>query len=656
MTADLMRLAEAYGVATTYEGTDDETVVVPPDTLVAVLAAMGVAAGSPAEREESLVRARTERAAAASGPTGEAGAGHADGVRCPQPGGRAWGWMAQLYALRSAGSWGIGDLADLRLLAVESARRHGAGFVLCNPLHAAAPVLPQQPSPYYPSSRRFTNPLWLRPEEFPEADALDGEARERLRRLAADAAALNGADRIDRDAVFRLKLAAFELLASAPVSADRAAAFEDYREAEGQGLEDFARYCALAERHGPRFQDWPEALRHPRNPEIAAAAAELADRVSFHAWLQWEADRQLAAVQAAALDAGMPIGVVHDLAVGVDPGGADAWALQDDLALGVTVGAPPDAFNQRGQDWRLPPLRPDRLAATGCAPFRELVARQLRHGGGLRIDHILGLFRLFWIPEGAPPSAGTYVRYPAEALLAVLVEEAARAGAVIVGEDLGNVERGVRIRLGEAGVLGSRVLYFERDEDSEARLAAAAYPRGALVSVTTHDLPTAPGWWADEDVRAQHAAGLLPDGTDLEAELARKGRDRAELRALLGGDGAGGGDDGEGAGGAGWAGGGGGAGDGENAAPVEGLAPEVAAMYRFLAATPCLLVGANPGDAVGDRRQPNLPGSTDEYPNWSLPLAAGGGPLGLEAFLDHPGTRAVAGLLRGLRTGDPRAG
>nr|MBA2530470.1 4-alpha-glucanotransferase [Euzebyales bacterium] len=546
-------------------------------------------------------------------------------ARCPMPLTRpGWGWMVQLYAARSRRSWGMGDYADLATLATWSGDL-GAAMLLVNPLHASAPVLPQTDSPYYPSSRRFRSPLYLRVEEIPEMAGLHAADRRRVAQLAATARAAAGGDRIDRDVVFRAKDEALALLASVPRGPRREADYVAWREAEEPGIGDFATFCALAERHGIPWQRWPPALRHPGTAAVTAARRELADRVAYHAWLQWLCDAQLAAVAEEATTAGMALGVIHDLAVGVDPGGADAWALQDDLATAVTVGAPPDGFNQQGQDWRLPPLLPQRLAATGYAPFRDMLRSVLRHAGGVRIDHVMGLWRLWWVPEGLPASAGTYVRYPAEELLGVIALEAERAGALVVGEDLGTVEDGVRATLGERGILSSRVLYFERTGDGPTaqRLPAAGYPVMALSSVGTHDLPTAAGWWADEDVRVRSKLGLFAATTTQPIEAERKAVERAEMLALLRGEGLVGDD------------------------PDD---DELAlAMHRFLARTPSLLVATGLGDALGDRRQPNMPGTTDEYPNWRLPLArwgAGGPePVGVEDVVGDAGVLRVAAAL-----------
>ncbi len=553
---------------------------------------------------------------------------------------RTWGWMLQLYALRSAGSWEVGDLADLRDLSVDAARR-GAGFVLVNPLHAMAPVEPVEASPYYPSSRRFFNPLYLRVEDLPEFAAAPAVVQARVRRLAEASQAHNRDPRIDRDRAWAAKRDALTLLHGVPMERERSLRYAAWKAARGPALEDHATFCALTEEHGAGWQAWPRELRRPRGRAVTAARRPLSQRVAFHAWLQWCLDEQLAEVQRRARDAGMPVGVVHDLAVGVDPGGADAWALQSDLATDVTVGAPPDPFNQHGQDWRLPPLRPDRLVATGYAPFREMVATVLAHAGGIRIDHVMGLFRLWWIPPGADATAGTYVRYPARGLLAVLALEAHRAGAVVIGEDLGTVEDGAREALHQGGVASSAVVWFARTapasdpslpldgrvaaDEEPRRLRPEEYPAAALASVTTHDLPTAAGWWEDEELRTQDRLGLLGAGRTLETELARKAEEREDMRALLHDSGV-----------------------LDDAAEDD---PDVLAiaLHAFLARTRSRLVAVQPADAVGDRRQPNLPGTRHEYPNWMLPVAEpapeGHRPMLLEAFLEHPRVRRLIDVL-----------
>ncbi|HEV8306960.1 MAG TPA: 4-alpha-glucanotransferase, partial [Methylomirabilota bacterium] len=496
---------------------------------------------------------------------------------------RTWGWAVQLYAARSAGSWGIGDLADLRRLAEWSARELGAGLLLVNPLQASNPVTPQEASPYYPSSRRYRNPLYLRIEDVPGA----AEARLGLARLAAAGRALNEVRRIDRDAIFRLKMEALDGLWSR-FGGDPA--FDRYRAAEGEPLAEFATFCALAERCGPNWRRWPAEYRRPDAPGVPRFRAEHAERLEFHRWLQWLLDAQLARASG-------ELAVMHDLPIGVDPGGADAWAWQDVLTIDVTVGAPPDRFNTQGQDWALPPFVPHRLAAAGYEPFVQTIRAALRHAGGLRIDHVMGLFRLFWIPKGMRPAEGAFVRYPADDLLGIVALESHRAGAMIVGEDLGTVEKGVRERLASHGILSYRVLWFEENPPSR-------FPELALGAVTTHDLPTVAGLWTGADLRNQRDVGLHPN------EEGTRGV-RARLRALTGLP-----DD----------------------APTEEV---IERTYRLLGQAPSAILTATLEDACAVDERPNMPGTFTEWPNWALAL-----PMALETLERQLLPHAIAAALR----------
>jgi 4-alpha-glucanotransferase len=498
---------------------------------------------------------------------------------------RAWGWAVQLYALRSRESWGIGDLADLRRLAEWSANALGAGAVVLNPLHAVLPIVPQEPSPYFPSSRRFRNPLYLRVEEAPGAATAGLD----LERLAAAGRALNAERRIDRDAILRLKMTALGRLwtRSAPGGSE----FARYRAREGPSLEEFATFCALAERHGSGWRRWPGEHQHPASPAVARFAAEQAEDVAFHAWLQWLLDEQLER-------AGRALRLVSDLAIGFDGEGADAWAWQDVLAQGVTVGAPPDDFALDGQDWGLPPFVPHRLRAVAYGPFVETVRAGLRHAGGLRVDHVMGLFRLFWVPGGATPKAGAYVRYPTEDLLAILALESERARAIVIGEDLGTVAPGVRERLLAERILSTRVLWFEPGPP-------AGYPALSLAAVTTHDLPTVRGLWTGSDLREQEAVGTSPNVAGTEAL-------RAHVRDLTGLP-----DD----------------------APTDAV---TLAVHRRLAEAPSVLIAATLEDALGVAERPNLPGTTgDRRANWALAL-----PEAIEDIQGDPRPRTLATILR----------
>jgi 4-alpha-glucanotransferase len=535
---------------------------------------------------------------------------------------KAWGLATQLYSVRSRQSWGVGDLSDLAGLASWAGSEHDAGFVLVNPLHAAEPLPPLEPSPYLPTSRRFANPLYLRIEQIPEYSYLGSKDRKQIKDLRTQLARdLLGLDRIDRNLAWTAKRAALELVFQHRRGAIRDVSFRAYCRREDPGLTDFATWSAIAEVHGNNWHLWPVALRHPSSTAVQTFRAERADAVGFHRWLQWVTDEQLDGVQATARRAGMTLGVMHDLAVGVNPDGADAWALQDSLAGGVTVGAPPDAFNQTGQNWHQPPWRPDQMAELAYEPFRQLVSTVLRHAGGLRVDHIIGLFRLWWIPLGAAPTAGTYVRYDHDALVGILALEAARADAVVVGEDLGVVEPWVRDYLRERGVLGTSILWFEFDYDApdSPPLPAQKWREYCLASVTTHDLPPTAGYLAGDHVALRESLGLLTRTLDEELAAARAEqaawleelRDRGVLAAAADAD------------------------------------ATVLALHRYLSQTPARLTTLALTDAVGDRQTQNQPGTRDEYPNWRIPLTGpDGAPMLLEDVIVSPRAAALAEVMR----------
>jgi 4-alpha-glucanotransferase len=701
----LVELAHRYGVATEYLDWSDTTRVVPESTLIAVLGALGVSAEAEEDRAAALLAHDRAHWARTVAPTVVSRADrpasfwvhvtHGDAIdawirledgtvrtglqqlpndtppyeldgrhvgeatfevpadlplgyhtlhvqaggressttlivaptAAPLPaalgGGRSWGLAAQLYSVRSEMSWGIGDLVDLTDLAVWSASQHGAGFILVNPLHAASPAAPMEPSPYLPTSRRFVNPLYLRIEAIPEFAYVGHRGKLSKTRHAVQAGA-DAAGLIDRDAVWTIKRAALEAVHRVERSAGRELAYVAYRNREGRSLDDFAIWCALADEYGNDWHQWPEELRHPATETVAAFAAEHVDLVDFHRWVQWQLDDQLTWAQTTAVKAGMAIGVIHDVAVGVDPNGADAWALQDVLALGVSAGAPPDEFNQLGQDWSQPPWRPDQLIERAYEPFRAVVNATLRHAGGVRIDHIIGLFRLWWIPKGAPPTDGTYVRYDHEAMIGIVALEAQRAGAVVVGEDLGTVEDWVRDYLRERGLLGTSILWFEQDRWKDgAPLQAQWWREYCLSSVTTHDLPPTAGYLAGEHVRIRQELGLLarPAEEELADDKAEQAAWFAELRrvGLLGQD------------------------------PT--VDQVVLALYEYLGRTPSRLLALALPDAVGDVRTQNQPGTSDEYPNWRIPLAdPDGRRMGVEDVFGDPRAAALAQVMQAAVT------
>nr|WP_041788258.1 4-alpha-glucanotransferase [Mycolicibacterium gilvum] len=654
VSEDLHRVAAAHGVATAYRNERREPVDVDADVVIKVLGLLDVDASTEDACRAELARLAERDRAGVLAPTL---ARRLDGTPQPLPGAVllvaedggqievrdelpadlapgwyrvhtrdgqeatlvaapprvpaspvTWGWMLQLYALRSEDSWGIGDLGDLRAFVDWTAGEHGAGAVLLNPLHAPGPTHPVQPSPYTPSSRRFANPLALRIEDIDAYRRADPGTRAEVDALRVSATT----QRIDHDLVWAAKRAALELLWRSEGRPDR---LDD--PSASDGLRDWATYCALAERHGGRWSRWPEDLRDVTGPAVARARRELAPRLAFHAWVQQQCEQQLTAVRTAARESGMSLGVLHDLAVGVDADGADAWALSDVLASGVSVGAPPDNFTPRGQDWGLPPWRPDRLADTGYAALRDMLRAVLSHADGLRIDHVAGLWRLWWIPPGDGPDKGTYVHYDADTMLAVLALEAHRAGATVVGEDLGTVEPEVTEALAGNEMLGCAVAWFTRDLEApgEPLLPPQRWPSRAAATLSTHDLPTAAGFLRGEHVRVRAELDLLDD---VPAEQATADRERAEWVALL---------------------------RSEGLLPDDGTEPSeqdiIVAMHRLLAATPSRLKLISPYDVIAEVRQPNLPGTVDEYPNWRLPL-----PLTLEQLQADPRVGAVTAAFR----------
>ncbi len=494
--------------------------------------------------------------------------------RCPSID-RSWGVSVQLPQTRSAQSWGHGDLADLADLA-RWAERHGASALAHNPLGATIPVRHQQPSPYFASSRRFLSPLYLRIEDVPGAELLG----DRLTVAARAGHALDHLPLIDRDEVWRLKSTALRDLwervrGSAAVRTSLLAARGD------DVLRDHALFCALAERHGGGWSSFPAGCRHLGLAGTAVAAVELADDVERWTWIQLMTETQLAAAQLSGT------ALMADLPVGFDPDGSDAWIDQDLLALGCRIGAPPDDLGPLGQDWGLPPYVPWRLRGAGYGPWIDTLRRIFAHAGLLRIDHVMGLFRLYLIPPGHDALDGAYV-YGFEAeLLDLACMEAVRAGASLVGEDLGTVEPEVRAAMAERGVYGYRVGWFADD-------VPADWPAGTVAMLSTHDLPTVAGLWTGVDAEDRVRAGL-PEVPAEDAAL----RERLERLA-----GAGGLDD-------------------PSSVPVNGAgAHEISlAAHRALAASGSDLVIASLEDAVGQVRRPNLPGTVDEHPNWRTALA-----------------------------------
>ncbi|MCP5229497.1 malto-oligosyltrehalose synthase [Accumulibacter sp.] len=549
--------------------------------------------------------------------------------------GRVWGPTVQLYGVRSRRNWGIGDFGDLRTLVGLSADA-GSGVIGVNPLHALFPDDPTRISPYSPSSRCFVNVMYIDVEavaDFAECEAARSlvaseRFQGRLRRLRAG-------DMVDYEEVSAAKREVLSILyrhfrdQHLANDTPRARAFRLFRAESGQALELHARFEALQAHF--RQEDpgvwgwpaWPEKYRHPQSAAVAAFASEHAEAIEYSAWLQWLADEQLTDLGQQSWRRGLGVGLYQDLAVGVNPGGSEAWAWQDAFASAAYVGAPPDEFNPVGQDWGLPPLVPHLLRDAAYAPFIAVLRANMRHCGALRIDHVMGLARLFWVPVGQPATQGAYVTYPLGDLLAIVALESQRNRCMVIGEDLGTVPDGFRPRLADAGVLSYRPFLFERSEDGNFK-PPAEYPRQALVAVSTHDLPTLQGLWTGHDIDTRATLQLFPEEAQFEQMVVDRAQDRARfLMALKHADLLP---------------------EGASVHPFsvpEITQPFVVAIHAFLARTPAQLLVVQPEDILGVVEQANLPGSRDDqHPNWRRRL-----PLDLDDWADDGRFAAVGEVL-----------
>jgi 4-alpha-glucanotransferase len=494
----------------------------------------------------------------------------------------AWGWGVQLYAARSGRSWGIGDLTDLETLSRWTLSL-GGRVLLLNPLHAARPGIPQEPGPYFPSSRCFKNLLYLDIDAIPVSEQKRGS----INSLAEKARRLNTHDVIDRNSVYRLKLEALERLW--PGAEHSTETFIRYCTERGDLLTDFATYMSLAEEHGGDRRRWPTGFQHPGTKDVISWRESHGDRITFHKWIQWLLDEQVER-------SSQSIDIIHDVATGIDPAGADAWLWQDTLADAVTMGAPPDEFNSLGQNWGMQPFDPWKLRSSNYEPFIQTIRACMRGATGIRIDHIMWLFRLWWIPDGLGPDEGVYVAYRHNDLLDILALESHRAHCYVIGEDLGTVDPIVPEEMLARKMLSYKLMWFEGPPPEE-------YPELALAAVTSHDLPTVAGLWTGTDLEEQKRLELQPDVAAHQAV-------RARLRKRLGV---------------------------KDDAPVDSVIP---AVYRSLSKAPSRIVIATLEDALGVERRPNLPGTIDR-PNWSFPL-----PIPIEDLDKHPTARAVADLMK----------
>lgn len=605
MTAELDRLAHAHGISLSYTDEMGTERCPSDDCKRQLLEALSVSAATDDDVRRSL--------AAIEAPT------------CHIPGwlehGRGWGITCQLYGLRSARNWGIGDFEDLARLA-ELAGPAGADFIGINPIHAQFIAEPRHFSPYAPSSRRFLNPLYIAVDMVEGAELPDTDALRSVRE----------AELVDYPHVSRLKRAAlntaFACARAAGPTGDGVGpkSFEAFRGDHGAPLEDFALFEALSEamvakEHPCGWHAWPEAFRDRTGAAVQRFREHNGERILFHMWLQWIAQRQLAEAQARARVAGMRIGLYLDLAVGVTPDGASTWSGPDNVLRGVRIGCPPDAFNARGQDWGLAPLSPQTLEADRGRLFGQLLREAIGPAGALRIDHVMALMRLYLIPNALPSIDGAYVHYPLDRMLQALAQASRESETIVIGEDLGTVPPNFREVMRAARVLGYRVLFFEREPDGRLK-PAQAYEADALACISTHDLPTLRGWWTlhDIDLRAQIG---LDDAETAAAARTEREADRIRLLAALA----------------------------ESGVLPDELAPAARreapppdtltqalslALARFLARTPCRLVALQLEDLTGALDRANVPGTLDDHPNWQHKL-----PVTLEDLASAPDFRAI---------------
>jgi 4-alpha-glucanotransferase len=615
----LARLAESHGIEISYISELGERQHIEDAAIRGLLVALGEDPDSDQEGEFEAAQHR---------PT----------LTCALPeavaGGRAWGVACQLYGLRSERNLGIGDFEDLARLA-EIAGGEGAAFVGVNPIHALFLSEAGRYSPYSPSSRRFLNPFYIAIDRLEGGPAAIATLREKKPELFDG---LDG-DLVDYGAAGRLKRALLEAVFARRVEeiADDQA-FERFREAGGDALAGFALFEAISQRQveggsHAGWHGWPAELQDRFGAEVARFGEENSDLVLFHAWLQFEAEEQLAEAQARARGAGMRIGLYLDLAVGVAPDGAETWMDPSLTVRGARVGSPPDMFNSQGQDWGLAPLSPKALADRDYKPMRDAFGALTRHAGAVRIDHAMGLARLWWIPEGVSSSSGGYVRYALGAMVDSVAAASQENHCLVVGEDLGTVPPGFRSVMEEAQILSYRVLYFERHGETRF-LPPDAYPRLGLACISTHDLATLAGWWRGLDVRLREEVGTQ-DAEATQRDLGQRKRDRlALILALV-----------------------------EEKLLPEGLEhlatgdtdmpetlPEAlsVALHRFIARTPALLVTIQLDDMLGSERQSNLPGTTDQYPNWRIRS-----PAAIEELAAHGRFRRLAAAMREERPAAP---
>lgn len=559
---------------------------------------------------------------------------------------RLWGIALQLYSLRSDRNWGVGDFQDLSTVVDWAGKKLGASVIGLNPLHALKNTTPYHISPYSPASRLFLNELYIDADQIQECWT-DPAIRARLAdgTFRAQLDALRRSEFVDYDAVAATKRTVLDLCYQAfardnfeggdpgrSPTTERGRLFQQYVRQEGESLAHYALFRALEEAQQlepsspAEWMDWPEPYRDPSSNAVDEFRRQHAKQIHAVQYVQWLASGQLRAVVDKAGQAGMPIGLYYDLALGSDRTGADGWRFQSVLAMEADCGAPPDAFAPEGQNWGFSPADPIRLRASGYEQLIQLLRHNFRYGGAIRLDHVMALFRLFWIPRGMPASKGTYVHYPADDLLAILALESERAKVLVIGEDLGTVPDWVRQRLGTAGVLSYRVFYFERLWDGGWK-PPGTYPSQSLAVAATHDLPTLSGYWEGADIETRAGLGFFTSEAAQMTALADRQRDKAAILAALQSEGllpsslS-----------------------GKSTQPSAMLWELAKAIHIYLARTPAWLVLANVEDVIGTRVQTNVPGTVDQHPNWRRKLA-----LTVEELIRDDRFEQLAAELRSLR-------
>jgi 4-alpha-glucanotransferase len=545
-------------------------------------------------------------------------------------GAKVWGIAAQLYLLRSETNWGIGDFHDLNKL-IEIGSGWGADAIGLNPLHAMFMDDPRQASPYAPVSRLFLNILNIDVTDIPEFAASEARSTIDTQEFREALEKVRTADLVDYQNVAKLKLDALRIVfgnfqKSAPPQ--RRLAFETFVRGNDPALRRFSIFQAIRNQQATLDSDstdwrrWPEQLRDYQSPAVERFAAEHHEEIEFLSWMQWIADGQLANAAESARRHGMTIGLYRDLAVGAHAAGAETWLHPRTVVSAAHAGAPPDILNPAGQDWGLPPFDPVELRETAYAAFIDLVRANMRHAGGLRIDHVVGLQHLYWVPRGLPPSSAAFVTYPFEDLAGILALESWRNECLVVGEDLGTVPAGFRDMAAEHGVLSYRVLYFEQDERSGAFIPPEKYPNLALATVGSHDLATLRGWWEERDIEIREIKKLYPDS----GEAGRQRAQRAQEKRLL-----------------------------LQALRQEGLDPGsgddherlLRAVHSFLGRTRAAIVMVQSDNLTGEVMQVNLPGTTTEHPNWRRRQS-----MTLAEIAADPGVKAVVEAVNRARLQD----